>query len=191
MPTGSTADYEANACKWIFWHDPLLGHFERQIRPEYIEHFKRIASTLADAPRSRREDHRLNFIHKLASTLALKGELHLTLRTAYQEHNHSTLRKIHGSTLGELRAAVSQLRTIHETRWHENYRCFGWDVIERRYAGLLSRLDTLQRKLGLYLQDSSRRIEELECQPQPLWPPEQTQTLSISHRQTSTPTYLA
>ncbi|MDP0498327.1 MAG: family 20 glycosylhydrolase [Verrucomicrobiota bacterium JB024] len=191
VPTASTADYEANASKWIFWHDPLLGHFEQQIRPEYLDHFKHIASLLARVPIAHREDRRLIFVQKLAATLALKTELHLTLRTAYRERDLPTLRRLRDAVVVELREAVSQLRERHETRWHESFRCFGWEVIERRYAGLLSRLDTLRRKLDDYLLDACHRIEELECDPQPLWPEEQTQTLAIPYRQTSTPTYIA
>jgi hypothetical protein len=191
VPTASTADYEANACKWIFWHDPLLGHFERQIRPDYLDHFKHIASQLARVPLAYREDRRLIFIQKLAATLALKTELHLTLRTAYRKRDLPTLRRLREAVIVELREAISQLRELHETRWHESFRCFGWEVIERRYAGLLSRLDTLRRKLGDYLQTPGHRIAELECDPQPLWPDEQTQTLAIPHRQTSTPSYIA
>ncbi|MBC2592905.1 family 20 glycosylhydrolase [Ruficoccus amylovorans] len=191
VPADSPADYEANADKWIFWHDPLLGFLEHQIRHEYAAHFKRTAEALSQAPANRHEDRRLDFPRRVASLLHAKCELHLTLRPAYQSNDLPTLRRVHDSLLGQLSDSVGQLRDVHESLWHENYRSFGWEVLERRYAGLLSRLHTLKRKLALHLQDPSVKIDELECAPQQLWPPEQTNTVTLTHRQTATPSTIA
>ncbi len=190
LPVESSTEYEANASKWILWHDPLLGHFECQILPEYLEHFTRVSEKLERVLVSRQEDTRLQFVQQVAKVIALKVKLHLTLRSSYQNNDYDALQRLHEDTIKNLKDAFARLRDMHNSLWHSNYRCFGWDVLERRYAGLLSRLETLHRKLGLYLDNHLDCIEELECKPQRLWPHEQTQSLTISHRQTSTPTVI-
>lgn len=191
VPSANSPTHEANVSKWILWHDPLLGHYECQIQPEFLEHYQDVAARLENKTPETHEDARLLFIRQLAIVLALKTELHLKLRPTYKGNDREALQFIHEDLLRDLRGAVCDLRSQHEVRWHEHFRCFGWEVIEKRYAALISRLDTLAKKLSLYLSDQANVIPELECQPQQVWPMQDTQSVTLLHRQASTPSFLS
>jgi hypothetical protein len=45
--------------------------------------------------------------------------------------------------------------------WHELYKPFGWEVMDRRYGTLLARLESLRLLLERLHADPSGRIEEL------------------------------
>ncbi len=191
IPVEAETDYEANASKWIFWQDPLLGHLEAQILPEFLDHFRNVTEQLAEATLQHPRDERLQFMQKMAEALAWKTELHLTLRSAYQRGDSSTLSRISRDVLIPLVERVAHLQELHEKAWHRTFRYHGWDVIEKRYVTLHARLQKLRVKLELYLDDKLDSIEELNARPLQLWPHEHTQSITLVHRQASTPTIIA
>jgi hypothetical protein len=189
VPGGDPAAFDhANPAKWLLWHDPLLGFLDQHVAPEFPEHYARLAARCAEWSTGASEDHRLDFAGQVAAVLALKTRLHLALRPAYRAGDHATLRRLVGELVPALRREVVALRDLHETRWHEIYRAFGWEVVERRYAGLLARLDTLVRRVEAHLADpAARRIEELDCETHPVWPASDIYASTLSHHQAVTP----
>ncbi|WP_309385999.1 beta-N-acetylhexosaminidase [Cerasicoccus frondis] len=190
LPIQSSSDFEANASKWIFWLDPLLGHFECQLLPEFVEHFRQVSAALTSSTESQPQDQCTEIIRHAAIVLTLKTELHLTLRSAYRARDLDKLESLNDSLINRLQQELIVMKDLHEVRWHTNFRCFGWEVIERRYAGLLSRITTLQKKLCDFLDAPHTTIPELECTPTQLWPHEQTQSITITHRQAATPSFI-
>lgn len=177
----------ANPSKWILWHDPLLGFFDQHIPASFAKHYAHLAARCAEWTTSDTEDTRLDFVGQVAAVLALKAALHHTLRPAYRSRDTNELRALLNDNIPALRREVAALRDLHETRWHEIYRPFGWEVVERRYAGLLSRLDTLERKLRRHLDHPDTVIEELACESQPVWPGGSLFSVTLSHHQAATP----
>jgi len=184
---GDTEFDHANPAKWLLWHDPLLGFFDRHISASFPDHYARLAERSAEWSRHGTEDKRLDFVGRVAAVLAPKTALHLALRPAYRAGDRETLRRIADLTIPEVRAAVVTLLAAHETRWHEIYRPFGWEVIERRYAGLLSRLDTLTRKLVAHLSTAATPIPELALETHPVWPEKHLFATTLTHQQAVSP----
>ncbi|AHF92246.1 glycoside hydrolase [Opitutaceae bacterium TAV5] len=181
------AFYHANPAKWLLWHDPLLGFLDRHVRPSFPEHFERIAARCAEWSDAGSGNALLDYPGQVAAVLALKCRLHLALRPAYRAGDHPLLRRLLQNDLPALRREVVALRQLHEARWHAIYRPFGWEVLERRYAGLLSRLETLGRRLRSHLADPACRIEELECESVPVWPAGALFRTTLTHHQAATP----
>ena len=48
--------------------------------------------------------------------------------------------------------------------WLDTYTPFGLEVIETRYGGLMTRIDSLKRRIDDYLQDKSRKMPEFETE---------------------------
>jgi hypothetical protein len=190
VPVESEGLYEANVSKWLLWHDPLLNHFELQILPEFEAHFVAIADKMEALGKMEGADAQIEIVRSLARVLALKTHLHLHLRPLYRRGDTSGLKLLLGLVRGQLRDAVVELARQHEIKWHENNRCFGWEVVERRYAGLLSRLGTLGDKLEDFLAGRLDQIPELECEPVQVWPHKRTQSTTISHRMAAGPSFL-
>lgn len=192
VPRAGDPEFDhANPAKWMLWHDPLLSFLDRQIHPDAPRHYERLAARCTGWASEKPADIRLDFAGRLASVLALKTALHLALRPAYRTGDRATLRELLDNTLPALVRETSALRELHEKRWHELYRPFGWEVVERRYAGLLSRLDTLARKLHGHLATPSWRIEELDCESHQVWAPEAIFSTTLSHHQAATPSRIS
>jgi hexosaminidase len=58
--------------------------------------------------------------------------------------------------------AVQELRIAHRTQWHRMFKPFGWEVIDIRYGGAITRLDTASFRILEYVEGRTASIEELE-----------------------------
>jgi hexosaminidase len=184
---GDTPFEHANPSKWLLWHDPLLGFLDRHVLPSFPDHYAKLAGRCAQWQTVRPGDARLSMVEKVATALALKTALHLSLRPAYLAGDRNTLDNLLHCTLPALVSAVGSLRALHAQRWAEIYRPFGWEVLEHRYAGLLSRLDTLKAKLAAHLGPGATPIEELACPSHVVWPNGHLLSTTLSHRQAASP----
>lgn len=153
--------WRANPSKWLLWHDPVLGFLDADIPAGLAEHYTSLARRLTDAARSEGDD-RLVFPAKLATALALKVELHTTVKDHYRAGDADAIRDILDLLLPELDAAVRALWATHRRMWRADNKPFGFDVIERRYGGLLARLDALTDLLTDWLAHRTDRIEEFD-----------------------------
>jgi hexosaminidase len=188
--SGDPSEVNANPAKWLLWHDPLLNFLEQHIPASAPAHYRALAARCAEVSGNKSADARLDFVAKLAAILAVKSSLHLSLRPAYRQSDVSAIRHFVEHVVPGLRREVRELWHLHQRRWHSLYRPFGWEVIERRYGGLLARLETLENKLARWLDDPASRIEELDCEPRLLWAEADLATLTLTHRQAATPSYI-
>lgn len=58
--------------------------------------------------------------------------------------------------------AVRELRIAHRSQWLRMFKPFGWEIIDIRYGGVISRLDTASVRIMDYVEGRIARIEELE-----------------------------
>lgn len=72
--------------------------------------------------------------------------------------------RISSSVACSLRGAVDRLRKCHRAIWLAENTPFGWEVIDIRYGGVLSRLETAHQRIQDYLSGSVNQLEELEEQ---------------------------
>lgn len=158
----------SNAASWILWADPLLDLVEIDVRgadaaryTEIADHLERRAATGLGG------DELLAYPALLARVLALKVDLHRRLRPAYASHDLAELEAI-DDLIGASVDAVALLRDSHRQRWYERNKVTGWEILERRYAGLISRFGTLQESLREWRGDPGARIESLERPRLPL-----------------------
>ncbi|NUR83935.1 MAG: family 20 glycosylhydrolase [Nonomuraea sp.] len=123
--SGDPVRWRGNPGKWLLWHDPVLGFLASDL-PDWLPgHYRDLSARLrAEKP----GDERLDFPAALAGVLADKCALHL-----------GDL-----SVLDRLESGVRALRALHRARWLADRKPYGWDVLDRRYGGLLARLDTLR-----------------------------------------------
>ncbi|MBR5314115.1 MAG: beta-N-acetylhexosaminidase, partial [Clostridia bacterium] len=97
-----------------------------------------------------------------AHVLALKAEMGIILTKAYRNNDKETLKHYADFELPELRKRVEALRMSHMTNWFKIYKPLGWDVMDLRYGGLLSRIDTTIYEINAYLNGEFDRLEEFE-----------------------------
>jgi hypothetical protein len=130
---------------------------------------------------------RLEVAWRLARVLSIKTHLHLTLRSAYRAGDIAELTRLASVDIPALLIRVQELFAVHQARWEVDNKVFGWETIERRYGGLLLRLQSLEKKLRLHLADPQTIIEELTLDVHDVYSPQELPHIVINHRKATAP----
>src|SRR5699024_9312548 len=64
--------------------------------------------------------------------------------------------------VSKLKKDVTELRNRHRTLWFCMNKRVGWEVIEVRYGGVVSRMDTVEYRIKAWLAGQGPKLEELE-----------------------------
>ncbi|MDQ6418809.1 beta-N-acetylhexosaminidase [Paenibacillus sp. LHD-117] len=155
---------QSNPSKFLLYQDVLLGMFDKQIEGLPMnEHYDRVEQEIVAR---RRPDAELDYLfevpQKLCGILKRKSEIGIELKRAYDGGDKAELERIAREVLPVISKAVAELRTAHRAQWLSMFKPFGWEVIDIRYGGVVSRLDTAVMRLMDYVDGRIDRIEELE-----------------------------
>lgn len=149
-----------NFSKWILWHDPVLGFLNAHLTPNLSQHYQQLAQKLEGSP-----DEAIQFAALLATALASKVELHLGARRAYLARNFEEIQYLRDEVVPTCIANVHHLWSAHQSVWEKWRKPFGWEVIDRRYAGCVARIERLGCILEKCAQHPSEPILEWEIEP--------------------------
>ncbi len=155
----------ANVSKWLLWQDPFLPLMDPQVEGCSLrEHYAELAADLSAASGKNEQAARLEFPARVAAVLALKCDLTAELRAAYATGDRDELRRLMEEDLAELRRELDALWKCHREMWLATYKPFGLEVVEGRYGGVRTRLESLSDRLAGYLDGSSESIPEFEAE---------------------------
>lgn len=161
----------ANVSKWLLWQDPLLAIMDPHIKGADLRaHYRKLAADLRIAAQKGPSAARLRFPAAMAAALESKVYLRRDLAAAYSARDRARMRRILKLDLPALRERVVALWNSHRVMWFNTYKPFGWECIDRRYGGLLARLDTVAQRLTQHLAGRLETIPELEEKLQPIYP---------------------
>ncbi len=158
----------SNTGFWLMWLDPLFDHVDLGpygISPEIYRGLAARLEALADSGTV--GDQFLHWPALVAAVLADKADLHLRLRPVHQAADISAVPALL-ALIERLTEGTAALADEHRRLWHQMAGPFGWERIEQRYAGLLSRLEVLSDVLELWADDPSRPIRTLTAPQLPL-----------------------
>lgn len=155
---------QSNPSKFLLYQDVLLGLFDKQIEGLPLnEHYagleRRIAA--ARAPGTGMDDL-FEMPEKLCAVLKQKSEVGIALKRLYDAGDKAALQFAATSTLPAIAEAVRELRAAHRRQWLSMFKPFGWEVLDIRYGGVLSRLETASQRLLDYAEGRVASLEELE-----------------------------
>jgi hypothetical protein len=155
---------QSNPSKFLLYQDVLLGLFDKQIDGlDMTAHYAWTESEIASRRKPEAElDYLFEVPQKLCAVLKQKSEIGLELKRAYDSGDKALLRRIAEDVLPEISQSVLKLRAAHRKQWLSMFKPFGWEVLDIRYGGVLSRLDTASMRLLEYADGKLERIEELE-----------------------------
>lgn len=189
IPGVATDNYwMANPGKYLLWQDPLLGYFDgdleryqSQNQLNLSDYYQELARRLEQWPKQTATIWSLigRYYQDFALTLARKSDLGLRLSQAYQQQQTAVLAQISQQDLPRLIQSVQQMASTHQKIWRRTYRPFGWEVLESRYATLLSRLQTTQTLVQDYLQRQTP-IPELAVHKLPFAPDTKLTQLNVA-----------
>lgn len=170
--------FAPNTSKWLMWEEPAYGFVSPSMQASgldlehhytslatYLEgrlratvqqkairvHSSSLQSSIGDYPLNAR----LRFAYLIAKTLSYKSGLRYHMHLAYINMNWSELYQLAGpepeSRLSKLREYLRQLISYHRQMWMATYEPFGWEVLELRYGGQASRLETFHLRISRFL----------------------------------------
>ncbi|MGG1634251.1 beta-N-acetylhexosaminidase [Paenibacillus sp. FSL K6-3182] len=155
---------QSNPSKFLLYQDVLLGMFDKQI--EGLDLDSHYANLELQIHNKRDKNAALDYLfempEKLCTVLKLKSEIGITLKQAYDSKDDDKLRHLAMNELTAIAEAVRELRIAHRSQWLRMFKPFGWEVIDIRYGGVISRLDTASVRIMDYVEGRIARIEELE-----------------------------
>ena len=184
----SSTHYTPNMSKYLLWEEPFFSFLSPQYQGSNLEaHYSHLATYLGQAtsaefstmttisvPHSIDDfpaNARLRLPLLLARVLALKCHLRERLTNAYKQADAAELVALAGpdpdSRLSRLRGLVKELHETHRANWFGVYKPFGWEVLDLRYGGLRSRLETMHDRCARYTDQDDKsvtRLEELEVE---------------------------
>ncbi|KZE81724.1 glycoside hydrolase [Paenibacillus elgii] len=155
---------QSNPSKFLLWQDVLLGLFDKQIEGlELSEHYAQLEQAIHERRNPEADlDYLFEVPEQLCRVLALKSQLGIELKRAYDNGELEKLKDAALNVLPELSRRVNALRIAHRNQWHAMYKPFGWEVLDIRYGGVLTRLESASARLLDYAEGRVDKLEELE-----------------------------
>ncbi|EGG08336.1 family 20 glycoside hydrolase [Melampsora larici-populina 98AG31] len=177
------ARFTPNLSKWLIWEEPFYSILSPQyaghdLETHYNELSKSLSRAITNSTHQEKIEYPLNQRLKLpkliAEVLSLKCHLRDRLVQAYGRLDVEELMALAGydsmSRLSRLIGLVKVMWIYHRELWMSMYKPFGWEVLELRYGGLRSRLDTMHYRLNEFIQGRLDRLEELEVSTELVYP---------------------
>lgn len=164
VPGVEKDNLEANSpSKFLLYQDVLTGLYDKNIAGlDLNEHYKELFEKMEKIKeRSDKWGTLFEFYRSLAQVLSKKAELGIHLKQAYDDEDKEKIKElIH--TIETVHNDVDELRKNHRKLWFSMYKPFGWEVIDIRYGGVLSRLESSIYRLEQYLSGDLLSLPELE-----------------------------
>jgi len=155
-------DVGANPSKYLLYQDVLCGLFDRHTDSEYPSLYKEASDRLKKAAEeSTMFGYMYQTLAALCETLALKCDVGVQLKEAYDNNNIEQLRGVKNK-LFDVLAAVERFHICIEAQWMTECKPFGYEVQDIRLGGLETRLKTTARRIQEYIDGKTDRLEELE-----------------------------
>jgi len=156
-------DY-TNLSEYVMWQDALQGFFDKNIEADklatqYAELEKRMK---AAAVRNSEFVSVFTLLEKVASVLALKANIGVRMKKAYDAGDKKELSRISKKVLPELIKRANELREYHRNMWFEMYKPLGWETMDIKYGALIARLDTAKTRVTEYVRGKVSSLAELD-----------------------------
>src|SRR5699024_1134058 len=91
--------------------------------------------------------------------LVIKTDLGNQLQEIYQKNNKNEMRKMI-PTIHSLEILIEKLKIQRRDLWFQDNKSYGWEVLDIRFGGILSRLNSTVWRLEAWI-EHDQSIEEL------------------------------
>ena len=153
-----------NPSKYLLYQDALLGIFDYHLQgKDAAGYYRRLAQELEGCVLEAGCYTRLfAYYYCLAQVLSEKADLGVKIKAAYDAHDLSTLQSISEEKIPHIITQMWKLKDLREDLWMEDGKPFGYELIDLRLGGVLTRLESCSRRLEKYMQGALPKLEELE-----------------------------
>ena len=167
---GSCGEKKNMLSKILLFNDPLLGIYDSLVPEDASDYYNRASDKLLAVIKDSERKYDLIFEMQaqLCKVLALKADLGIRLRGAYQHLEKENLAETCNTVIPELITRIDAFYEAFKKQWMFENKSFGFEVQTVRIGGLKQRLIDIQSYLKDYLDGKSRTIEELETKALPV-----------------------
>ena len=99
---------------------------------------------------------------KLAKLLAVKYDLGVKTRKAYQGKDKQTLKSLIDNEYKQVLKRLDEFYVAFEAQWYQDNKAYGFEVQDLRLGGLKQRITHIRKILSDYVNGKTDRVEELE-----------------------------
>ncbi len=151
-----------NPSKYMLYADTFLDYLDDTVKPGAGQRYEEFATRLSEtAKKSRTYGYVFDTAAKLCRVLAIKYELGLRTRRAYEAGDREALQML----IGDYTEVIRRIKVFYRAfrkQWMRENKPQGFEVQEQRIGGLLLRLESCRERLSHYVSGRLDRIEELE-----------------------------
>lgn len=142
-----------NPSKHVLYQDILLGAFDVYFENEEIEqHYEICRKKLSEISfRAGSFKPLFEMYSKLADVLSKKSRIGIKIRKAYLNNDRKALEDISQKALPELKKSVLEFKKALYDIWFKTSKGHGFEVLDIRLGGILSRIDTVKKELKIIL----------------------------------------
>ncbi len=152
-----------NPSKYMLYSDYFNDYLDYTVKAGGSEYYQQCAERLhVIAKQSRHYGYVFDCAAKLSEVLAIKYELGLRTRTAYEAGNKETLRSLAKNEYAQLIGRLETYLKAFEKQWMQENKPHGFDVQEHRLGAMLQRTKSCRRRLLNYVNGKLECIDELE-----------------------------
>ncbi len=153
--------------KTVLYQDILHGLFDKNIEGIPLrEYYQNQLSRLETMEHTKDLTDLVDYYKQLLSVLSLKSDMGVRISRAYQEKDLQGLSSC-VADLSALKDMTAKLKMAYAKVWEGENKVFGFDVIDLRIGGLMSRIETAIRRIDGYIKGDYRILEELETEKLP------------------------
>ena len=157
-----------NPSKYMLYSDYFNDFMDYTVKAGGGERYAEFAEKLrATAKKSRRYGYVFDTEAKLCDALAIKYELGLRTRRAYEAGDKEALRSLAENEYVQVAQKIKSFAQAFEKQWMTDNKPHGFDVQHMRLGGLLYRTDACRHRILDYVNGKIERIDELD---EPLLP---------------------
>jgi len=153
-----------NPSKCIFYQNIMAGLFDANIKGlEFNNHYEKLSKTMAEhAKNNDNWSDILNFYSQFAVVLALKCDIGIKIKEAYDNDDKTTLSNLLKNELCKLRENTVILGKLYRKQWHKYFKPQGFEIVDSRIGGVLQNIDTASFRIEGYINGEFYSLSELD-----------------------------
>ncbi len=161
---GTTLENRAgdNVDKYLLYQDLLTGMFDKHVNSSFAEFYNETAEKLSACASRSNMPLAFDSLAKQSRVLALKCDMGLRIKAAYDNDNRAVLDDIANKEIPELLERIDVFYEAFRKLWYSEKKPCGFEVQDLRIGALKSRISAAARRLNEYLAGEHENIEELE-----------------------------
>lgn len=162
--------------KYSLYQDAMIGLYDAHIKGRgYKEHYTKLVKAFDELEY---KNDLTAYYRELCAVLSVKAELGIELTEAYKAGDMERLEELAGNEIPKCIEDMEKAAALREEIWLNESKPFGYEIIDIRFNGVISRLCYANRRINDYVEGKIKSLPELEeeriyanpfCKEEPLY----------------------